>query len=267
MTARLARSVVGLAVVLMLASLGLFSAFARGGALRVGVDGGQGLRVGVGVLRFLTPPRARVRARAGRSPSSRSRPTSRCHHASRRSRRRSSRLPRSSRSLHCSTSRRSAHRRVRHTVPAASPSTPSSAGGGASSSSTTTAPSGPAGSPATGTGGSLRAPISDVPPAEVSPGESGPAHVQVLAKEYSFTLSRTEVPAGKVVVEFVNGGEDPHNLHLEEPTAGSEAGSFPTSAPKTHADITLELKAGAYTLFCSLPEHEAKGMKATLTVR
>jgi plastocyanin len=91
--------------------------------------------------------------------------------------------------------------------------------------------------------------------------------VQVLAKEYSLTLSRGEVPAGKVIVEFVNGGEDPHNLHLEEALAGTEAGSFPTSAPKTHTDLALELKAGSYTLFCALPEHEAKGMKATLLVR
>jgi plastocyanin len=91
--------------------------------------------------------------------------------------------------------------------------------------------------------------------------------VQVTAREYYFTLSRAEVPAGKVVVEFVNGGEDPHNLHLTEPAAGSEAGSFPTSDPGTHADITLDLHPGTYTLFCSLPGHEAKGMKATLTVR
>lgn len=90
--------------------------------------------------------------------------------------------------------------------------------------------------------------------------------VQVLAKEYSFTLSRTEVPAGKIIVEFVNGGEDPHNLHLEEAPAGNEAGAFPTSSPKTHADLAFELRAGSYTLFCALPEHEAKGMKATLVV-
>jgi uncharacterized cupredoxin-like copper-binding protein len=30
--------------------------------------------------------------------------------------------------------------------------------------------------------------------------------------------------------------------------------------------LSLELHAGSYTLFCSLPGHEAKGMKATLKV-
>jgi plastocyanin len=105
----------------------------------------------------------------------------------------------------------------------------------------------------------------ETPTAEV-PGTPAPARVQVIAKEYSFTLSRAEVPAGKVIVEFVNGGEDPHNLHLEEPTEGAEAGAFPTSSPGFHGDLTLNLRPGAYTLFCSLPGHEAKGMKATLTV-
>jgi plastocyanin len=90
--------------------------------------------------------------------------------------------------------------------------------------------------------------------------------VQVTAKEYSFTLSRSEVPAGKVIVEFVNGGEDPHNLHLLEAAEGSEAGAFPTSSPGIHLDLELTLRPGSYTLFCSLPGHEAKGMKATLKV-
>lgn len=138
-----------------------------------------------------------------------------------------------------------------------------STGGGASTGplSSSTAPgtgeSSPSGGQTTGT--------NETPPIE-APGAPAPARVQVIAKEYSFTLSRAEVPAGKVIVEFVDGGEDPHNLHLEEPTEGTEAGAFPTSAPGFHGDLTLNLHPGTYTLYCSLPGHEAKGMKATLTV-
>jgi plastocyanin len=91
--------------------------------------------------------------------------------------------------------------------------------------------------------------------------------VQVIAKEYSFTLSRTEVPAGKVIVELANYGQDEHNLHATEPTEGSEVGSLPNTLPGAHPDLTLNLRPGSYTLFCSLKEHEAKGMKATLVVR
>jgi plastocyanin len=91
--------------------------------------------------------------------------------------------------------------------------------------------------------------------------------VQVIAKEYSLTLSRAEVPAGKVIVNFVNAGEDEHNLNTVEPTAGSEALVFPDTKPNAHPELALNLRPGSYTLYCSLPEHEAKGMKATLVVK
>ncbi len=142
-------------------------------------------------------------------------------------------------------------------------STGSGSGASALPTSSTAAPGvgGDGGAPPGGGG----APVGSLPPPE-APGAPPPVRVQVIAKEYSFTLSRTEAPAGKVIVEFVNGGEDPHNLHLEEPTASAEAGAFPTSSPGSHSDLTLNLRPGAYTLFCSLPGHEAKGMKATLLV-
>jgi plastocyanin len=94
-------------------------------------------------------------------------------------------------------------------------------------------------------------------------------HVQVTAEDtngYHFILSRTSVPAGQVVIEFVNHGQDEHNLHAIEPTEGSEAGSIPNTAANAHTSLTLDLRPGSYTLFCSLPGHEAKGMKATLIV-
>ena len=117
-----------------------------------------------------------------------------------------------------------------------------------------------------------------VPPAESEPGELGEAgepseageppslpHVQVSAVEYAFTLSRTTVPAGKVVLQFVNDGQDEHNLKVA-PAEGPLAGSFETAPAKAVSQLTLELHPGSYTLFCSLPTHEQKGMKATLTV-
>jgi plastocyanin len=177
------------------------------------------------------------------------------HRAARRAR-----VCRHRRRHHCPASRAK-----RHTAPqASSPLTSSgSAGAGAGSAAPTSAPAA-AGASGSGSGAQSTA-TTETPPAE-SP-SAGPARVQVIAKEYSFTLSRSEVPAGKVIVEFVNGGEDPHNLHLTEPVEGAEAGAFPTSAPGFHGDLTLNLHAGTYTLFCSLPGHEAKGMKATLTVQ
>lgn len=118
------------------------------------------------------------------------------------------------------------------------------------------------GGTSTGAGGT---PVTEAPTAP-----TGPAHVQVTAEDtsgYHFILSRTSVPAGPVVIEFVNHGQDEHNLHAVEPAEGAEAGGLKENVkPDAHTDLTLNLHAGSYTLFCSLPGHEAKGMKATLKV-
>lgn len=110
----------------------------------------------------------------------------------------------------------------------------------------------------------LGAPI-QAPQEETNTAPPAVTHVQVAAVEYHFTLSRTTVPAGKVVFDFVNNGQDEHNLNLLS-GEGSLAGSFPNTPSKGVREQTIEMRSGDYTLFCSLPEHEAKGMHATLTV-
>lgn len=99
-------------------------------------------------------------------------------------------------------------------------------------------------------------------------GGSPPAlvHVQVTAVEFHFTLSRTTVPAGKIAFEFVNNGQDEHNLNVLS-GEGSLEGSFATTESHGIRQQTMTLKKGTFTLFCSLPEHEAKGMHSTLTVQ
>jgi plastocyanin len=86
------------------------------------------------------------------------------------------------------------------------------------------------------------------------------------SEAFRFVLSRPTVPAGTVTIEFLNHGQDPHNLHALEPDETTETGSIPNTAPEGHTSLTLDLRPGSYTLFCSLPTHEAKGMKATLVV-
>ena len=109
---------------------------------------------------------------------------------------------------------------------------------------------------------------SEAPPGE-APGEVEPPsvpHVQVSAVEYSYTLSRTTVPAGKVILQFVNDGQDEHNLQISEGEEGPLAGSFAEHAVERRRSAPARNAPGSYTLFCSLHGHEAKGMKATLTV-
>lgn len=108
------------------------------------------------------------------------------------------------------------------------------------------------------------APATTTPEGEAEP-PSVP-HVQVSAVEWEFKLSRASVPAGKVVLEFVNAGQDEHNLSLREAPEGPSEEPVANTPAKGVVDVTLQMSPGSYTLFCSLPTHEQKGMKATLTV-
>ena len=103
----------------------------------------------------------------------------------------------------------------------------------------------------------------------VSPAPSAAAHVEVTAEDsggFRFVLSRSSVPAGKTIVEFVNHGQDEHDLNAAEGSEGEVVGSLPNTPSNDHLSLTVNLKPGSYILFCSLPGHAAKGMRATLTV-
>jgi hypothetical protein len=92
-----------------------------------------------------------------------------------------------------------------------------------------------------------------------------PARVQITAREYSLALSRASVPAGPVILELVNAGQDPHDLDAMS-GGGALTGSFGLTAPGTHADEEFAFAPGTYNLFCSLPGHAALDMATTLTV-
>lgn len=92
-----------------------------------------------------------------------------------------------------------------------------------------------------------------------------PARVQVVAKEYSFALSRLHVKHGAAVIELANFGQDPHDLRLQRVGARHIAG-LGVVAPGERADLSLNLAPGRYSLWCSVANHRALGMRATLIV-
>jgi hypothetical protein len=99
------------------------------------------------------------------------------------------------------------------------------------------------------------------------PAEPLPRYVSVAAREWSLTLSRPLVGAGKVTVELRNVGEDPHDLVLS-PDDGSHTAlaSFPETGPGGVTKLGVTVPAGRYLLWCSLPGHEGLGMHAKLQV-
>jgi plastocyanin len=94
---------------------------------------------------------------------------------------------------------------------------------------------------------------------------AAPARVQVVAHEYSFGLSRLHVKPGTAVIELANFGEDPHDLRVRRVGARHIAGT-PVVAPGERAELTVKLAPGRYSFWCSVADHRARGMRATLVV-
>jgi len=98
-----------------------------------------------------------------------------------------------------------------------------------------------------------------------------PAHLMIDAQEYSLWPSRSSVPAGTLLVQLWNRGEDMHDAWIRRLNAagqmvGPVLGRVHVTLPGRISQATWHLKAGQYELFCSMPGHMALGMHAKLTV-
>lgn len=69
--------------------------------------------------------------------------------------------------------------------------------------------------------------------------------------------------AGKVTIDFTNQSPLPHNVTVE--SGGKTVGATKTITGST-ATVTLSLKPGTYTFFCSVDAHRQGGMQGTLSV-
>ena len=94
-----------------------------------------------------------------------------------------------------------------------------------------------------------------------------PGRVQVGADEYSLTLSRPWLRAGPAIVQLVNYGEDEHDLALRRQAAGARTFRLRPTLPHGVRELELRLVPGRYALWCTLADHRARGMRATLVVR
>ena len=92
-----------------------------------------------------------------------------------------------------------------------------------------------------------------------------PAQMQVVAHEYSFTLSRLQVKAGPAVIELANFGQDVHDLRVQRIGARHVAGLGDVAAGG-RADLTVRLAPGRYSFWCSVANHRKLGMHTTLVV-
>jgi plastocyanin len=91
-----------------------------------------------------------------------------------------------------------------------------------------------------------------------------PKRTAVDLVEYDIRSSYATLAAGRVTFNANNLGEDDHNLTVRR---GSEDLGAISLGPGDANPLVLDLAAGTYTLYCSLEDHEQKGMKLTISVR
>jgi plastocyanin len=104
------------------------------------------------------------------------------------------------------------------------------------------------------------------PPAPAPEPELEANRLSVKSAEFYFNLSRPTVRAGEVTIELNNRGEDPHNLNLRLDGSSETPLEIPETQSLQRTVATFDLPAGSYRLWCSLPEHEEKGMYTSLQV-
>lgn len=93
-----------------------------------------------------------------------------------------------------------------------------------------------------------------------------PARVQVVAQEFRYSMSRQSIKAGSAIVELRNMGQDAHDLRMRR-VGGKRVYAWPNVQPGDAVDREFTLRPGKYVLWCSVANHRALGMTATLVVR
>jgi plastocyanin len=79
----------------------------------------------------------------------------------------------------------------------------------------------------------------------------------------AFQSTKATAPAGQLTVKMLNKSPLQHDIVLQG-VSGAHGKVVPQGGTST---FTVNLKPGKYTYFCSVPGHEAAGMKGTLTVK
>jgi nitrite reductase (NO-forming) len=93
---------------------------------------------------------------------------------------------------------------------------------------------------------------------------SEPAYVLVSAREFRFTPSRRELPAGRVVVQLRNIGEDAHDLVIVD-RAGRTIARVPRTQPGDVGERSVRLAPGRYRLVCTVADHAKRGMRSRIS--
>lgn len=84
--------------------------------------------------------------------------------------------------------------------------------------------------------------------------------------QLAYLVSKATAPAGKLELDSVNKASIGHNIALDGPN-GQPVAKGPVIKGGATSKITVNLKPGTYTFFCSVPGHRQGGMEGKLVVK
>jgi plastocyanin len=124
-------------------------------------------------------------------------------------------------------------------------------------------------SPSSSASSSSSAATSSASSSSAAPAAGGGGGAQAIAADPSgqlkFDKTTLTAKAGKVSFDFTNKAPTGHNFTIQQGTSGAVVGATPTFQGGSKS-LTVKLKPGKYTFFCSVPGHRQGGMVGTLTV-
>lgn len=109
------------------------------------------------------------------------------------------------------------------------------------------------------------------PPATTTGGGGGGGTASTIdistpsGSDLAYDQKSVDAKAGTVTVDFDNKQAQPHDVAVED-SSGQELGATDLVSSGT-ANTTVDLTAGTYTFFCTVPGHREAGMEGTITVK
>lgn len=111
------------------------------------------------------------------------------------------------------------------------------------------------------TGTQVTAPQQDVPSARPAASAEGSQGVELI--EYQIRMPQT-LAAGEQTFTVVNAGKEQHGFVIE---GNGTRASLTQIARGDSGQVSVNLPAGTYEVWCPVEGHKEKGMKTTVTVK
>lgn len=99
------------------------------------------------------------------------------------------------------------------------------------------------------------------------PGVGAERVIEMEAKDHVyFPREITARPGEQFYINLINGGNEPHNIHIEFPQAPLRFGENVPIGQSRRLLVAAPTQPGRYQIFCPVNDHRERGMIATLIV-